>query len=532
MNIKAEHISYNDTENFSKLILDYIQGDEKLQPFYKHPVSIEGIKEAIEKRKSFPTNRKLLVDTLHKHYKSENSTVQQQHNIKQLGNTNCFTITTAHQPNIFTGPLYFIYKILHAIKLCETLKLDMPENHFVPMFYMGSEDADFDELGHVYINANKHQWQTNQTGAVGRMKIDKALIKMLNGFEGEISVHSYGAEIVNKMNACYTEENTIEQATFKFVNILFGEYGLIVLLPDDAEYKRAFVPVVEKELLTQFSSKNVKDTVSKFPAMYKMQPAGRELNLFYLNKNRRDRIVKLDNCFTVKDTDISFTEVEILQQLKSNPERFSPNVVLRPVFQEMLLPNVAFVGGGSEITYWLQLQTVFEESNVSFPVLVMRNSFLFVEKKYAKKAEALGFSIANLFKLNQDLLYELVKRESAVQLSLQKEKQFLHTFYAALKITAGIVDKTLQIHTQVLENQALKKIEALEKKMLRAEKKKFEVQEQQLQKLKSHLFPHNNLQERIENFLPFYAKWGEGYLNAMYINSLGVEQKFVILEEL
>ncbi|MEO6539365.1 MAG: bacillithiol biosynthesis cysteine-adding enzyme BshC, partial [Ferruginibacter sp.] len=373
---KAKHISYEATGRFSKIVLDYIKGDEKLLDFYAHPVSIDGIKAAVAERKKYPTDRRSLVDTLAKHYAGTIPTPRQQQNIEQLNNNNCFTITTAHQPNIFTGHLYFIFKIMHAIRLCEKLKAAMPENDYVPVFYMGSEDADLEELGHIYTNGHKQEWKTNQAGAVGRMKVDKALVKMLADIEGEIAVQPHGKEIIELMKACYTEGTTVELATFKLLNALFGEYGLIVLLPDDAGHKKTFIPVVEKELKEQFSHRIVEDTVSKFPKEYKVQASGRELNMFYLEDNRRDRIEKRQGLFKVTDTEINFSQAEILEVLKTNPQRFSPNVILRPVFQEMILPNIAFIGGGGEIAYWLELKNVFEAVQVPFPVLVLRNSFL------------------------------------------------------------------------------------------------------------------------------------------------------------
>jgi bacillithiol biosynthesis cysteine-adding enzyme BshC len=526
-----KQISYEATNSFSKMVLDYVKGDEQLQPFYEQPVSVDGIKKTIEVRKTFATDRKLLVNVLQKHYANSNPTTRQLQNIQQLNTSNCFTVTTAHQPNIFTGHLYFIYKILHAIKLCEKLKAEMPENDFVPVYYMGSEDADLDELGHIYINGIKHEWKTNQTGAVGRMKVDKALVQMLDVIEGEIAVHPFGKEIIDQMRACYVVGTTIEQATFKLVNALFGEYGLVVFLPDDADYKRAFIPVVEKELREQFSHSIVKATANKFPKQYKVQASGRELNLFYLKDDRRDRIEKSADHFKVVDTEVNFTEPEIIQELETYPERFSANVILRPVFQEMILPNIAFIGGGGEIAYWLELKNVFEAVQVPYPVLVLRNSFLLAEKSYSLKVKSLGFDIADLFKPETELLNMLVKRDSLVQLSLEKEKQSIKSFYSELRNTAGAVDTTLQPHTEALEKQALRKIEALEKKMLRAEKKKFEAQQRQVHKLKSQLFPHDSLQERIENFMPFYAKWGKGFIEALYNNSLALEQQFIILAE-
>lgn len=530
MNSTSTTIAYDETGFYSRIVLDYLQNRETLKDFYSCSTDEVGIKAAIEARRSFTTNRTLLVETLRKHYRNQELTINQQRNIELLANSNCFTITTAHQPNIFTGHLYFIYKILHAIKLCESLKAAMPESDFVPVYYMGSEDADLDELGHVYINGYKHTWQTNQTGAVGRMKVDKALLKLLDAIEGEISVQPFGKDIIALMKACYTEGISIEQATFKLVNSLFGSYGLVVFLPDDAGYKSAFIPVLEKELKEQFSNPLVEATVAALPKEYKVQASGRQLNLFYLKNDIRERIELAGDHWSVVNTELVFTGTEILNELKEHPERFSPNVILRPVFQEMLLPNIAFIGGGGEIAYWLELKRVFEAVQVPFPVLVLRNSFLLADDKHTKKLASLGFKFKELFRPAFDLLDMLVKRETEAQLSLQKEKDALQSFYSSLKKTAGNVDITLQPHTEALEKQALRKIEALEKKMLRAEKKKFEVQKRHIQQLKEQLFPHNNLQERIENFMPFYARWGNDFIKAVYQNSPALEQQFTILE--
>jgi bacillithiol synthase len=532
MDSTAQIISYDSTGFFSKIVLDYISGNDLLKPFYQHAVSIDGIKAAIEERKKYPTNRKVLVDVLQKQYAETSLTAKQTFNLQQLSNQNCFTITTAHQPNIFTGHLYFIYKILHIVKLAEECKKELPENDFVPVYYMGSEDADLDELGHVFINGEKHEWQTKQTGAVGRMKVDKALVKLIDNIAGQVLIYPFGASILAVIKDCYKEGVTIEQATFKLVNELFKEYGVLIILPDNAALKRLFIPVVEKELTATFSHAEVAATVAAFPAAYKVQASGRELNLFYLTDNSRERIIVENSKFQIPNSQLQFSKTEIIEELQSYPERFSANVILRPVFQEMILPNIAFIGGGGEIAYWLELNKVFEAVGMPYPVLVLRNSFLIIEKRHQALLNKLNFTAADLFKTDQQLMNELVKRESGLQLSLKNEMQTLEDFYTALQHTATAVDSSLQKHTAALQTQALKKITALEKKMLKAEKKKFEAQQRQLHKLKTVLFPNNNLQERIENFIPFYAKWGDDFIKTLYENSLALEQQFIILEEL
>jgi len=529
MNFSTEFIDYSNTGYFSKIAADYISADPLLKPFYEYPVSIEGIQSAINKRKKFNTDRGLLVNVLEAQYKDLKLTNKQQNNIHLLKDKNTFTICTAHQPNIFTGPLFFIYKILHAIKIAESLDEKLPGNKFVPVYYMGSEDADLEELGHIYINGEKYEWKTNQTGAIGRMKVDKAFKKLMVEIENQLLVYPLGNEIVGIIKSCYKEGVTIEQATFQFANELFAEYGLIILLPDNTSLKRKFIPIIEKELDEEFSHPLVEETVKLFPPEYKLQATGRELNLFYLKDDKRERIEKRDSTFRVEH--LKLDEAGIKKELQEHPEYFSPNVILRPVFQEFILPNVVFIGGGGEVAYWLELKKVFEAVNVPYPVLILRNSFMSVCKERLKQAEKLKFSISDLFKKEFDLINELVNRDSTVQLNLKKEKQQLTELYQQFKNISGAVDITLKQHTDALRTQALKKIEALEKKMLRSEKKKFEAQQRQLHKLKSQLFPGGSLQERVDNIMVYYAKWGKGFIRDIYDNSLTLEQKFTILIE-
>jgi bacillithiol biosynthesis cysteine-adding enzyme BshC len=531
MNFSSLKLPYQSTGFYSRLVTDYISQAQLLQPFYAFSPTTEGIKKAITARKNYSTNRKILVEVLTKQYAAVNTSSQVKNNIKALLSENTFTVTTAHQPNIFTGPLYFVYKILHAVKLAAECKNRMSENNFVPVYYMGSEDADLDELGHIFINGEKQQWQTDQTGAVGRMKVDKELIQLIDKMSGQLLIHPFGNVIIQLMKDCYKEGVTIEQASFHLVNCLFKDHGVLVVLPDNADLKRLYIPVVEKELTEAFSHQQVGLTVTAFPNEYKVQASGRELNLFYLKDNRRDRIEVEDSKYRVHDTGITFTKEEIIEELQQHPERFSANVILRPVFQETILPNIAFIGGGGEIAYWLELKKVFETVEVPYPVLVVRNSFMIVEKEQAEKIAKLKFTVADLFKKEQELINGLVKRESQLQLGLEKEQQALKDIYAKLKTISGAVDITLANHTEALQVKALQKIAALEKKMLRAEKRKFEVEQRQLHKLRTVLFPNNNLQERVENLMLFYAKWGDSFMQSLYQHSLALEQEFVVLSQ-
>ena len=530
MNFTSSRLSYIQTGYFSGIVADYLSGDEKLSSFYKHTVSLNGIRSSIESRKQFNTNRGLLVTELTKQYAQVPSTDAIKSNIHKLLSPNTFTICTAHQPNIFTGPLYFIYKILHAAKLSAELKKEIPECDFIPVYYMGSEDADLDELNNITIQGNKLVWQTKQTGAVGRMKVDDELLKLITAINGQISVLPYGNELVQLFIDCYKKGKTIQQATFELVNELFGEFGVIVLLPDNPDLKAAFAGVVEKELSEGFSHSLVKETAGKLNEYYKVQASGRELNLFYLKDDKRERIEKESSEFLVLGSELRFSKEDILNELKEYPERFSPNVILRGVFQEMILPNIAFIGGGGEVAYWLELKKVFEAVGVPYPMLVLRNSFMLMNAEQKKKAIKLNLREADLFLPELELINRLVLKQSNNNLSLDDEINALQKIYEQLKEKAGPIDKTLLLHIESLHKKAQQKIATLEKKMLRAEKRKYEAEHRQISSLKQSLFP-NSLQERAENFSYYYSLYGKEWLQMIYDNSLGLEQEFVVLSE-
>ena len=223
----AEIIEYSQTNSFSKIVIDYLQTHPQLQKFYAHFPNVEGIKLAIADKQKQVVDRKALVSVLSRQYKTVAPSTAVQNNIDALLSNKTFTVTTAHQPNLFTGPLYFIYKILHTIKLAEQLSKTITECQFVPVFYMGSEDADIDELNHFTVEGKKYEWSTKQKGAVGRMIIDDAIIGLIDELHNQLSVHEFGNEWIDLLKQCYRIGSTIQQATFEMVNQLFGKWGLM-----------------------------------------------------------------------------------------------------------------------------------------------------------------------------------------------------------------------------------------------------------------------------------------------------------------
>jgi bacillithiol synthase len=530
MNFSAKAIPYQQTGYFSRVITDYLSGNGFLQQFYEHPVSFAGLEAAMHQRENFATDRILLVKSLEEQYAGLSTRDPVIKNIARLSEKNTFTITTAHQPAIFTGSLYFIYKILHVIKIAETLSVRYPGKQFVPVFYMGSEDADLDELGNIYLDNEKLIWDTQQTGAVGRMHT-KGLEKIIDRIEGEFIGHSYGPELIHLLKDCYLKSENIQQATLKLLHHLFGDYGLIVLIPDNRLLKSVMRGVFKDDLTSHMPFKITEENVQRLSEQYQVQANPREVNLFYMKDDIRERLDLKDGRYTVHNMNIHFPPQEMEKELANFPERFSPNVILRGLYQETILPNIAFVGGGGEMAYWLELKPLFKHYRVPYPVLILRNSFLLVKKNWRHKIEKAGLSTETVFKPEEEMMEDFVRRNTSLQLNLEKEMNELSKFYTSVKKVSGAVDKTLEQHVEKLETQALQKLEELEKKILRAEKKNHEEIRRKIHEIREALFPLENLQERIDNFIPWFAEYGEAFIELLYKNSLTLEQEFIILEE-
>ncbi|HEY4155812.1 MAG TPA: bacillithiol biosynthesis cysteine-adding enzyme BshC [Puia sp.] len=530
MNFIANTLPYAQTGYFSKLVTDYLNGSDFLKSFCAHPVSYAGIEAAIHNRELFPTDRKTLVEVLQDQYRDQPENEAVNRNIRHLLDKNSFTVTTAHQPAIFTGSLYFIYKILHVVKLAEDLSARYPDKQFIPVYFMGSEDADLDELGHIYLDREKISWDTPQTGAVGRMNT-KGLDRVIQRIEGEFASHPFGPELIQLLKTAYLESESIQAATFKLLHQLFAEYGLVVLIADDRRFKAAMTTVFKDDLIHHVPFQITEKTVIRLSEHYTAQANPREINLFYLKDDIRERIDLKDGIYKVYNTGISFSPEALEKELGLHPERFSPNVILRGLFQETILPDIAFVGGGGETAYWFELKDLFQHYRVPFPVLVLRNSFLIIRDCLKAKMEKAGLTPETVFQPEDELLARIVKTNSSNQLNLKKEIGQLNAYYDSLKQISDAVDETLVQHVEALRSKALKGITELEKKILRAEKRNFSDTRIRIQEIRETLFPLNGLQERIENFIPWYAEYGKKFIDHIYAHSLRLEQEFVILEE-
>ncbi|MEY4098228.1 MAG: bacillithiol biosynthesis cysteine-adding enzyme BshC, partial [Bacteroidota bacterium] len=343
------------------------------------------------------------------------------------------------------------------------------------------------------------------------------------------SVKPLGKEALEVLKQAYQKGKTISEATLALVHAYFGQYGLVVIQPDDAKLKSLFIDVMEKELRTGFSQKAIGVTKEKLASTYHVQSDGRELNLFYLKENTRNRIEKKEAAYIVVDTDIRFTEEEIVKELHANPERFSPNVILRGVYQETILPGIAFIGGGGELAYWMELKNVFNEVKVHYPILQLRNSFMFMNEKQTANWNNLGFTLEHLFKPLLELELEYIKSQTKENLALTNHIASLNELYESIQQDVIKIDTSLGDHAKNLSVQAQKKLALLEKKMIRAEKRKQQISIDRIQAIKGSLFPKNSLQERVENFAEWVGDYGWDWVEAIMQHSTTLNPSFTII---
>jgi bacillithiol biosynthesis cysteine-adding enzyme BshC len=522
-------ISYQNSGYFSPLMNDYLDQKTNLQPLYNRFPTLENFeKQILEKQANFDdTSRKTLVSVLQKQYLNIETSALTSQNIEALNNTNTFTVTTGHQLNLFSGPLYFLYKIISTINLTTELKAKYPTYQFVPIYWMATEDHDFEEINYFNFKGKKFHWNRESTGPVGRLSTE-GLDEFLEIFALEIG-SSLNANALKKLfEDAYINHDNLADATRHLANALFGINGLVILDGDSQDLKRNFIPFIKEELLNQSSHSLVLETAEKLKD-YTIQVNPREINLFYIEDNLRERIVFENNTYKVNHTKIEFSETEILALLQNHPEKFSPNVIMRPLYQEVILPNLCYIGGGGEIAYWLELKAFFASTKVTFPMLLLRNSVLLATEKQAKKADKLDLTWANLFSKKTDLINSKTKQLSEFPIDLTNLKEQLQKQFEALYKIVQQTDASFSGAVKAQEVKQNKGLENLEKRLLKAQKRKLSDILERITDLQNELFPNHSLQERQANFSEFYLENGTNLIPILFQKLKPLENNFEII---
>jgi len=523
-------IPFRATNYFSSFICDYLEGHADLKPFYNRFPNIDNFSAQIEEKRVSVQgeSRTILSNVLKEQYSALETSNSTAKNIELLKQRNTFTITTGHQLNLFTGPLYFLYKIISTINLCEELRTKHPEHNFVPVYWMATEDHDFEEINYFNFKGSKVQWNRDFGGAVGELSTE-GLEDVFEKFSEKLGPGKSATYLRELFEKAYLGHSNLADATRFLANELFGAYGLVIVDANDKQLKKLFVPYVQQELLEQTSFKAVSKTIAAFPSDYKIQVNPREINLFYITEGIRERIIFEDDVYSVNNTTISWTKKELLKHLYEVPGRFSPNVLLRPLYQEVVLPNLCYIGGGGELAYWFEMKSMFAEFGVVFPMLLLRNSALMITEAQQKTLDKLNLSTSEFFLKQTDLLAHKTKELSEVQIDFSSQKKFLKNQFKELYEIAEKTDKSFVGAVAAQEKKQLNGLDALEKRLLRAEKRKFKEKLNSYTSLQDELFPNQSLQERNINFSELYLEYGTELIPILKKELNPLSDEFVVV---
>jgi bacillithiol biosynthesis cysteine-adding enzyme BshC len=487
-------VSYQNSGWFSKLFIDYTQRETSLRPFFLHFPDAAGYRQAFNDSLALENDPNILATVIQDQYLASGITAPQQL-LAALRQPETLTVCTGHQLVIAGSPVYFIYKIATTIALAKKLSADMNRT-VVPVFWMAAEDHDVDEIRNVHVFGKTFSTATLYAGAVGRMKTDEIqdLIAAL------IALWPAG-EIAKALHEIYRPGRSMSAATREFVHCCFGD-EVIVLDPDDTQLKRQFIGVMQDDLLLGSAHRLVNETNGALEHLgYSIQVKPRSINLFYLSEDSRVRIERDgDRWFTV-DQSKSWSKDELLHELNAHPENFSPNVVLRPLYQQSILRNVSYVGGAGELAYWLQYRSMFEHYGIYFPVLHPRWFAARIDEGMLQKISKLDLIPEQFFGATEKLVKQFVAKNSNVDLSTSNQAAALNALYNEIKMRAKHIDATLEKTVEAELAKTLAGLQQLEGKMMRSAKQRSDTDVQQIRKIAEKLMPGETPQDRVESVL-------------------------------
>ncbi len=504
-----------DTNLFSDLFTDYISNSEKVKPFFQSHIHQIDYESYLNNTSFENVNRTVLVEALKaQSLLVKNTSEFSQKNIDELSKQTTYTVTTGHQLCLFTGPLYFIYKIASTINLATTLKSKFPDKNFVPVYWIASEDHDFEEVNHVHVFNKKISWNSSQTGSVGDFKTE-GLAEVIIELKTILGDNENATALIALFERAYLKHTTLADATRYLVNELFGEYGIVILDGNDKVLKALFKKEFKADIFENKSVGLVNQSLEELSKHYTVQVNPREINVFYKADGVRERIERVaPEHYAVVNTELSFSKAELENMIETTPEKLSPNVVLRPLYQQKILPNIAYIGGPGELAYWLEFKVLFESYKINSPILMPRNFAMIVDKGTKQKMQKFDLSIQDLFSEGEVLVKQFIKTQHE-DVNLNVIKSQFETIYASLADTVGSIDKSLIASTEAEKQKTLNGIHAIEQKINRAFKQKSETDVNQLWALKGKLFPNNIPQERYDNMSMYYAKYGKNFITEM-----------------
>ncbi len=532
MPAQFHRVDLNETPILSPMVRDYLQAHPNVQGLTAWPFTMAAFPEVIEARAEKKVNREVLVAELHRQHEAYYvSYPLLRENVEALNAETTFTVTTGHQLQVAGGPLYYFFKMISTIRLAKEIEQRNPGKKIVPVYWMASEDHDFDEIKTIHLYNRTITWNQEVKGVTGKIPT-ASMQAFLEELKSVTGLDHDAQELVSFLEECYLKHDTLADATRHFVLHYFGRYGLLVLDADSAPLKKQFAFIMKDELVSQAAFAILHKSDEALSAHYKLQVNARPINLFFLEENVRERIVQAPGGhYEIVNTDLGFRKEFLMDLLDHQPDRFSPNVILRPLYQETILPNLAYIGGPGELSYWMQLRPIFDHYEVFYPTLVPRNHAVFVSAKDYERFTQLGFTTKDLFGDVEELVSRYVQSLGDVNPSFGEQRQQVrHVYFEITNRLAG-VDATLQASAQAEMQKALNGIDNLEEKLHAALKRNNESAVNVIRGVHAKIFPAKSFQERYANYIPFQLRMGEEFISTLMEAFEPMSEQAVVIVE-
>ena len=525
-------INFKEIPGNTKLFLDYLYDFEKLKGFYKYNFRdkeqfIAKFKQLSESPKEFRNELSTIINNQYKSFDPSSKTLK---NISLLKNKETVAVVTGQQLGILGGPLYTFYKIITAIKLCSHLSERYDNYHFVPVFWLEGDDHDFEEVRSINvlndnnelikISYNDEATEEEQNrGSIGHLKLKESIGQFLKDYENQLRNTEFKNPILENLKSFYTEEKTFKEPFKELLFWLFDQYGLVIFDPQDVKVKELLKPVFKKEIndFRNHTEKLVNISAS-LEELYHAQVKIRPINLFYNYDEGRYVIEPIENEFRLKGKRKKFTLEELINLIEIEPEKFSPNVLLRPICQDFLFPTGFYISGPSEVAYFAQILPLYEFYDIDPAIIYPRSSVTILEKTLKSILEKYRLSITDIFTEPNKLKNQIINNVSDKNLEeiFKETKNQIDLAFDNLKEKLFELDKTMGDVTSKYRLKVLGYIDELKGKAAETQKKRYEITLRQIDKASANLFPEMNLQERELSFFHYANKYGVDVLKKIF----------------
>lgn len=450
------------------------------------------------------------------------------HSLELLEQPETLVVTGGQQSGLFTGPLFVVYKAITTIQAAREAAAQLGRP-VVPLFWIAGEDHDWDEVNHTYV--------LNRTGEITRIKLDKgegprssvseikvdaeSWLQVVAQLDGLLQDSEFKPQLMELVTAASTGAGNMTEAFAKLMGSLFGKFGLILLDSADPALRRLeapmFASMIERndELEAAYLAAAERITDSGYELQADVTPGN--ANLFYIHEGARLLLHKVDGRFTDRKATVSFSRSELLELLESHPERFSNNVLTRPLMQDYVLPVLATVLGQGEMAYWAIPQQAFKIMDGQMPLIIPRMSFTVIEGTLRKHMDKYGLSFTDV----QTGLDDKRKAWLSAQDELKLEDKFEEIKAAFSGMYEPLIEQLGSIQAGLLKlgsnnkDKIIDQISFLQGKALDAMEKQNEAALRQWERIELSLMPLGKLQERVYNMMYYLNRYGLEWLEEL-----------------